>query len=48
MNLKSILVVLFALVVITGCGQKGDLYLTENAPPPSLEEDKSDKKYKEE
>jgi predicted small lipoprotein YifL len=25
------------LLILGGCGQKGDLYHTEDAPPPNLE-----------
>ena len=26
------------LLVLAGCGQKGDLYRTEDAPPPTMEQ----------
>lgn len=29
---------LLALLSVVGCGQKGDLYHTENVPPPEMED----------
>jgi predicted small lipoprotein YifL len=32
---------IMALLMLTGCGQKGDLYQTEDAPPPTMEQSDS-------
>jgi predicted small lipoprotein YifL len=32
------LLLLLGLITLAGCGQKGDLYQTETAPPPTMEE----------
>jgi predicted small lipoprotein YifL len=32
------LLLLLGLITLAGCGQKGDLYQTETAPPPTMQE----------
>jgi predicted small lipoprotein YifL len=38
MKLEIPFLLLLAFFVLSGCGQKGDLYRTEDAPPPQMEE----------
>ena len=47
MSYRSVLAMLFVSLLILGCGQKGDLYRTENVPPPTMQEEQKDKKEKE-
>lgn len=38
MNTFIRLLLLLGFISLAGCGQKGDLYQTETAPPPTMEE----------
>lgn len=37
MNNRTLLISIIALLWLAGCGQKGDLYRTTDAPPPKVE-----------
>ncbi len=37
MKTKVLLLSIIAMLMVSACGQKGDLYHTTDAPPPSME-----------
>lgn len=37
MKIQGTIFSILVLMILAGCGQKGDLYKTEDAPPPSME-----------
>jgi len=43
MKLNLIMLGLLSMLWLSGCGQKGDLYKSADAPPPAMEETRGEK-----